>query len=135
MKTAVRAGLVAILATLLAAPAQAATIRQVTGTCHNGDFAGRFTLRYEVSDGYLRPIGVISSAGPYIGDSGTRVLRISYHDGLSTHMIYSHVSPATNGEHSETLPGGLAIPATAHAAASTKFDNGTTSCTAAVVIR
>lgn len=135
MKTAIRAGLLAILATLLAAPAQAATVKQVTGTCHDGDFAGRFTLRYEVAAGSLRPIGVISAAGPYIGDSGTQLLRISYQQGPNTHTIYRRLSPATNGEHSETLPAGLAIPATTGGAAWMKFDNGTTSCTAAVVIR
>lgn len=134
MKTAVRAGLVAMLATVLAAPAQAATVKQVTSTCHSGGFAGTFTLRYETSGGYHRPLSAITTAGPYIGDVGTQLLRISYFDGITTHTIYSRVSPATNGEHSQTLPDGLAIPATARGTASMKFDNGTASCVATVPI-
>lgn len=132
MKTVVRAGLVAILATTLAAPAQAATVKQVTSTCHAGEFGGTFTLRYETSGGYHRPIGSITTSGPYIGDSGTQTLRISYTDGLGTHAVYSWTGPAANG--TQSLPSGLAIPATARGTASTKFDNGTTSCTATVPI-
>ncbi|MFJ7214578.1 hypothetical protein [Amycolatopsis sp. NPDC098790] len=134
MKTVVRAGLVAMLATALAAPAQAqaATIKQVTSTCRTGEFAGTFTLRYETSGGYHHPIGSITTSGPYIGDSGTQTLRISYIDGLGTHAVYTRVGPATNG--TQSLPAGLAIPATARGTASTKFDNGTTSCTATVPI-
>ncbi|WIX99502.1 hypothetical protein QRX60_36430 [Amycolatopsis mongoliensis] len=134
MKTVVRAGLVAMLATALAAPAQAATVKQVTSTCHAGEFGGTFTLRYDTSGGYHHPLGAITTAGPYIGDVGTESLRISYRDGLGTHAVYSRVSPATNGTHTETLPAGLAIPATARGTASTTFDNGTTSCVATVPI-
>ncbi|WP_329046931.1 hypothetical protein OG738_33090 [Amycolatopsis sp. NBC_01488] len=134
MKTVVRAGLVAILVTALAVPAQAATVRQVTSTCHAGEFGGTFTLRYDTSGGYHHPLGVVTTAGPYIGDVGTQSLRISYSDGLGTHTVYTSVGPATNGEHTQTLPAGLAIPATARATASAKFDNGTASCVATVPI-
>ncbi len=132
MKTVVRAGLVAVLATALAAPVQAATVKQVTSTCHAGGFSGTFTLRYETSGGYHHPIGSITTSGPYIGDSGTQTLRISYSDGLGTHAVYTWTGPATNG--TQSYPTGLAIPATARGTASTKFDNGTTSCTATVPI-
>ncbi len=132
MKTVVRAGLVAILATALAAPAQAATVKQVTSTCHSGEFAATFTLRYETSGGYHHPIGSYTTSGPYIGDTGTQSLQISYRDGLGTHTVYTRVGPATNG--TEALPTGLAIPATARGTASTTFDNGTTSCVATVPI-
>lgn len=135
MKTVVRAGLVAVLATAaLAAPAQAATVKQVTSICHAGAFTGLFTLRYETSGGFHHPIGAYTTAGPYIGDVGTQSLKISYQDGLGTHTVYAHVSPATNGEHTETLPAGLAIPATARGTASTTFDNGAASCVATVPI-
>ncbi|MFJ9786511.1 hypothetical protein ACIRSS_43555 [Amycolatopsis sp. NPDC101161] len=131
MKTVV---LAATLITALAAPAQAqaATVKQVTNTCRAGDFAGTFTLRYETSGGYHRPLGSITTSGPYIGDSGTQTLRISYTDGLGTHAVYTRTGPATNG--AQSLPSGLAIPATARGTAATKFDNGTTSCTATVPI-
>jgi hypothetical protein len=132
MKTVVRAGLVAILATALAAPAQAATVKQVTSTCRAGEFSGVFTLRYDTSGGYHHPIGSITTSGPYIGDTGTQSLRISYNDGLGTHTVYTRVGPATNG--TQSLPAGLAIPATARGTASTTFDNGTTSCVATVPI-
>lgn len=133
MKTVVRAGLVAMLATAaLAAPAGAATVKQVTSTCHAGAFGGTFTLRYETSGGYHHPIGSITTSGPYIGDSGTQSLRISYLDGLGTHTVYTRVGPATNG--TASLPAGLAIPATARGTAATTFDNGTTSCVATVPI-
>ncbi len=132
MKTVVRAGLVAVLATALAAPVQAATVKQVTSTCNAGGFSGTFTLRYETSGGYHHPIGSITTSGPYIGDSGTQTLRISYSDGLGTHAVYSWTGPATNG--TQYFPTGLSIPATARGTASTKFDNGTTACTATVPI-
>jgi hypothetical protein len=134
MKTVVRAGLAAVLAvvTVLASPAEAATTKQVTSTCRDGDFTGRFTLRYETSAGYHRPIGSITTSGPYIGDSGTQSLRISYREGTATHTVYTRVGPATEGTRS--LPAGLAVPVTARGAASTTFDNGAASCTATVPI-
>ncbi|MEU0791732.1 hypothetical protein ABZ342_16815 [Amycolatopsis sp. NPDC005961] len=132
MKTVVRAGLVAMLATTLAAPAQAANVKQVTSVCHAAGFSGTFTLRYETSGGYHHPLGSITTSGPYIGDSGTQSLRISYQDGLGTHTVYTRIGPATNG--TASLPAGLAIPATARGTAATTFDNGTTSCVATVPI-
>ena len=72
MKTAVQAGLVALLAgaTVLVAPAQAATIVQRTAVCQNGDFRGSFTLRYEISGGSYhlieRPFLKLKSATPRI---------------------------------------------------------------------
>ena len=135
MKTVVRAGFVAMLATAaLAAPAGAAPVKQVTSTCHAGEFSGMFTLRYETSGGFHRPLGAITTAGPYIGDVGTRSLKISYTDGLGTHAVYANVSPASNGTYTETLPSGLSIPATARGTASTTFGNGTQSCVATVLI-
>lgn len=134
MKTAVRAGLVAMLALALAAPAEAATIRQVTSTCKDGDFSGRFTLRYDTSGGVHKPLGVITVSGPYIGDVGTQSLRIAYQDVLGTHTVYTRVSPATNGEHNETLPTGLSMPTSARGTASMKFDSGTASCVATVLL-
>ncbi|MCR6483968.1 hypothetical protein M8542_14175 [Amycolatopsis sp. OK19-0408] len=131
MKTAV---LVATLALACAAPAEAATVKQVTSTCHDGGFSGRFTLRFETSGGYHRPLGAITTAGPYIGDSGTQSLRISYQAGTSTHTVYTHVGPATNGEHTETFPAGLTIPVTARGSAAMTFDSGTASCVATVPI-
>lgn len=139
MKTAVRAGLTALAlalagTTLPAAPADAATIKQVTSTCHDGDFGGTFTLRYETSGGYHRPIGAITTSGPYIGDSGTRLMRISYREGVTTRTIYTRSSAATNGEQAEAFPTGLTIPITARGTASTTFDSGTATCTATVPI-
>lgn len=129
MKTVVPA---AILITALATPAHAATVKQVTSTCHAGAFAGTFTLRYETTGGYHHPLGSYTTSGPYIGDSGTQTLRISYVDGLGTHAVYTWAGPATNG--TQSLPAGLAIPATARGTASMKFDNGSTPCTATVPI-
>jgi hypothetical protein len=133
MKTVVSTGLVAMLAIALAAPAQAATVKQVTGGCHDGDFSGLFTLRYETSGGYHHPIGAITSSGPYIGDSGNLLLRIFYRDGFTTHTVYTRSIPTT-GSTSTTLPSGIDVPVTAVGSASTKFDNGTNSCVATVPI-
>ncbi|WP_410632359.1 hypothetical protein [Amycolatopsis sp. cmx-4-83] len=135
MKTAIRAGLVAALAgaTVLAAPAQAATITQKTAVCHSGDFGGSFTLRYETSGGYHHMLGATTSSGPYIGDAGNLLLRISYRDGFTTHTIYTRSVP-TSGTTSLTLPPGVDVPATALGTASTTFSNGTDSCIATVPI-
>jgi hypothetical protein len=119
-------------AAVLASPAEAATVKQVTSSCHDGGFGGTFTLRYETSGGHHHPIGAITTSGPYIGDAGTQLLRITYRDGLTTHTVYTHVGPATEGE--QALPAGLAVPTTARGSASTKFDKGTASCTATVPI-
>ncbi|MEV6872485.1 hypothetical protein [Amycolatopsis sp. NPDC051128] len=136
MKTVVPATiLAAILATVLASPAQAVTVKQVTSSCLDGGFAGRLTLRYETWGGFHHPLGAITASGPYIGDSGTQSLRISYRDGVSTHTVYSKTSSATAGEHSQTLPSRLNLPVTATAIASTKFDSGTASCVATVLLR
>jgi hypothetical protein len=135
MKTVVSAGLAAILATALASPAQAAVVKQITSSCQDGGFAGRFTLRYETSGGFHHPLGATSASGPYIGDSGTQSLRISYRAGTTTQTVYSKTSPATEGEHSQTLPSGLNVPVTAAGTASMKFDSGTASCAATVLLR
>ncbi|MEU8639489.1 hypothetical protein AB0C38_45480 [Amycolatopsis sp. NPDC048633] len=132
MKTVVRAGLVAMLAMGVAAPAEAATVKQVTSICHAGTFSGTFTLRYETTGGYHHPLDAYTTSGPYIGDVGTQSLKISYSDGLGTHTVYSRIGPASNGPAS--LPSGLAIPATARGTASTTFDNGATFCVATVPI-
>lgn len=133
MKTVVRAGFVAVLATAaLAAPAQAATIKQVTSTCRSGEFSGLFTFRYDTSGGFHHPLGSYTTSGPYIGDVSTQSLKISYQDGSGSHTVYTRVGPASNG--TTSLPAGLAIPATARGTASTTFDNGTTSCVATVPI-
>ncbi|WP_410674349.1 hypothetical protein [Amycolatopsis sp. cmx-4-68] len=135
MKTAVLAGLLAITAAaaMPAAPAQAATVKQVTSSCRSGDFGGTFTLRYETSGGSYHPIGAITTSGPYIGDSGTLSLRIYYRVGATTHTVYTRSTPTT-GSTSETLPSGLDVPVTAHGSASATFDNGLTSCVATVPI-
>jgi hypothetical protein len=135
MKTAVLAGLVALTAAaVVAAPAQAATVKQVTSSCRSGDFGGTLTLRYETSGGSFHPIGAITTSGPYIGDSGgTLLLRIYYREGVSTHTVYTRSTPTT-GSTSETLPSGLSVPVTARGNASATFDNGVTSCVATVPI-
>ncbi|WP_370963015.1 hypothetical protein [Amycolatopsis sp. cg9] len=135
MKTAIRAGLAALVAgaTVLATPAQAATLTQKTGVCHSGDFGGSFTLKYETSGGFHHMVGATTSSGPYIGDAGNLLLRISYRDGFTTHTIYTRSVP-TSGSTSLTLPSGLDVPVTAVGNASTTFDNGTDSCVATVSI-
>ncbi|WP_290062593.1 hypothetical protein [Amycolatopsis solani] len=135
MKTAIRAGLAAALAsaTVLAAPAQAGTISQKTGVCTSGSFGGSFTLKYETSGGYHHMIGATTSSGPYIGDAGNLLLRISYRDGFTIHTIYTRSVP-TSGTTSLTLPSGLDVPVTAIGSAATTFSNGTDSCVATVPI-
>ncbi|NBH10220.1 hypothetical protein [Amycolatopsis sp. SID8362] len=135
MKTAIRAALAALVAgtTVLAAPAQAATITQKTGVCSTGTFGGSFTLRYETSGGYHHMLGATTSSGPYIGDAGNLLLRIFYRDGFTTHTIYTRSIP-TSGTTSLTLPSGINVPVTAVGNASTTFANGTESCVATVSI-
>jgi len=139
MKTAVQAGLVtlgALLAgaTVLVAPAQAATIIQRTAVCHTTDYSGTFTLRYE-NDGFdYRIIGGYTASGPYIGDAtGTVALRISYRTGTGTHTVYSQTSPTT-GRTTFTTPTTTTVPTMYTGTAAATFDNGTVSCTATVPI-
>ncbi|MEU0529970.1 hypothetical protein [Amycolatopsis tolypomycina] len=136
MKTAVQAGLLAILAgaTVLAAPAQAATIVRRTATCQATGYSGTFTLQYDTVSGYHRIIGGYTSSGPYIGDAvGTVTLRISYRAGSTTHTVYSQ-SSATTGSTTFTTPSTTTVPTIYTGTASAKFDNGTVSCTATVPI-
>lgn len=134
MKTAVRAGIVAMLTLALAAPAEAAITKTVTSTCRSGDFTGRFTLRYDTSGSYHRLLGGITTSGPYIGDVGTQSLRVSYQLGSSTHTVYTSVGPATNGEQNLSLPTGLSLPVASRGSAAMTFDSGVESCTATVPI-
>lgn len=131
MKTVVPAVVLAGAA-LLAPPADAATVKQVTSSCRSGDLTGLFTLRYETSGGYHRPLNTYTTSGPYIGDVSVQTLQITYRDELATHTVYARVGPASQG--TQSLPAGLAIPVTARGSASTKFDSGTASCTATVPI-
>ncbi|WP_103354176.1 hypothetical protein [Amycolatopsis sp. CA-128772] len=136
MKTAVTAGLVALLAgvTVPAAPAQAATIVQRTAVCHAGAYSGTFTLRYDTSGGYHRIMNGYTTSGPYIGDAVGKVsLRISYRTGSTTHTVYTRSLPTT-GSTTFTTPTGTDVPATSVGSAAATFDNGTESCTATVPI-
>ncbi|WP_206785983.1 hypothetical protein [Amycolatopsis sp. MtRt-6] len=136
MKTAVQAGLLALLAgtTVLVSPAQAATIVQRTAVCHATDYSGTFTLRYETVGGQHRIIGGYTASGPYIGDAaGTVALRISYRSGTTTTTVYSRTS-ATTGSTTFTTPTTTTVPTVYGGTASARFDNGTVSCTATVPI-
>ncbi|WP_410638764.1 hypothetical protein [Amycolatopsis sp. lyj-346] len=136
MKTAVKAGLVALVAgaTVLVAPAQAATIIQRTAICRAADYSGAFTLRYETVGGYHRIIGGYTTSGPYIGDATGKVaLRISYRSGSTTTTVYSQTS-ATTGSTTFTTPTTTAVPTVYGGTAAATFDNGTVSCTATVPI-
>lgn len=135
MKTAVQAGLVALLAgaTVLVAPAQAATIVQRTAVCHSGGFEGSFTLRYEISGGYYHLIGGTTTSGPYIGDAaGSVQLRISYRSGTTVRTVYTRSVPTTTGSTSFAMPSGTDVPVRSFGTASTTFDNGEASCVATV---
>jgi hypothetical protein len=136
MKTAVKAGLAAVLAgaTVLVTPAQAAAIVQRTAVCHSGGYSGTFTLRYDTSGGYHRVLGGYTTSGPYIGDvAGTVSLRISYRTGSATQTIYSRTS-STTGSTTFATPSGTDVPVTASGSAAATFDNGTDSCVATVLI-
>ncbi|MEV4053221.1 hypothetical protein AB0J55_18700 [Amycolatopsis sp. NPDC049688] len=137
MKTAVQAGLAAVLAaaTVLVTPAQAATIVQRTAVCHSGGYSGTFTLRYDTSGGYHRIVNGYTTSGPYIGDVAGKVsLRISYRTGSTTQTVYSQSSPTT-GSTTFTMPSTTAVPVTSEGTAAATFDNGTESCVATVLIR
>ncbi len=136
MKTAVQAGLVALLAgaTVLVAPAQAATIVQRTAICKAGGFSGTFTLRYETDGTYHRIISGYTTSGPYIGDVAGKVsLRISYRSGPAEHTVYSQTS-ATTGTTTFTMPTTTTVPTVYGGTAAATFDNGTNTCTATVPI-
>ncbi|MDS0139503.1 MULTISPECIES: hypothetical protein [unclassified Amycolatopsis] len=136
MKTAVQAGLVALLAgtTVLATPAEAATIVQRTAICKAGGFSGTFTLRYETDGSYHRILSGYTTSGPYIGDVAGKVsLRISYRAGSATHTVYSQTA-ATTGNTTFTMPSTTAVPTMYAGTAAATFDNGTSSCTATVPI-
>ncbi|WP_410565419.1 hypothetical protein [Amycolatopsis sp. cmx-4-61] len=136
MKTAVQAGLVALLAgtTVLAAPAEAATTVQRTAACHADGYSGTFTLRYETDGGYHRMLGGYTTSGPYIGDvAGSVRLQISYRSGTTTRTVYSRSAPTT-GSTTFTMPSATTVPVTSAGTAAATFDNGTVSCTATVPI-
>ena len=135
MKTAVQAGLVALLAgtTVLVAPAEAATAVQRTAVCQDGDFRGSFTLRYEISGGYYHLISGITASGPYIGDSaGSIALRISYRSGTTVHSVYTRSVPTTTGNATFAMPTGTEVPIRSLGAAVATFGNGAASCVATV---
>ncbi|WP_410616430.1 hypothetical protein [Amycolatopsis sp. lyj-109] len=136
MKTAVQAGLLAVLAgaTVLVAPAQAATIIQRTALCKAAGFSGTLTLRYETAGFDYRMLGGYTTSGPYIGDvAGKVTLRISYRTGSTTHTVYSQ-SAATTGNTTFSMPTTTTVPTTSAGSAAATFDNGTASCTATVPI-
>lgn len=139
MKTAKKAGLVALGAllagaTVPATPAGAASMIQRTSICHSGDFSGRFTLQYEAVGFDYRITGGYTVSGPYIGDvAGTVSLRISYRSGSTTHTVYSQTS-ATTGRTTFTVPTTTTVPVTSTGTAAATFDNGSASCTATVPI-
>ncbi|MFB9691241.1 hypothetical protein [Amycolatopsis plumensis] len=139
MKTAAKAGMVALGAllagtTALVAPAQATTIIQRTATCHDGEFSGTFTLRYENTGFDFRLLGGYSASGPYIGDVAGKVsLRISYRTGTTTRTVYSQSLPTT-GNTSFSMPTTTTVPVTGMGTAAATFDNGAASCTATVPI-
>jgi hypothetical protein len=137
MKTAMSATLVAMLAgaVALAAPAQGAPVTALTSSCHDGDFTGKLTLRYTTSGGFHHAIGAVTAAGPYIGDSATKLLRITYHNGVTIETLYSRSTPLTEGEHVQTLPPGLDVPVNSRGTASETFVSGTASCVATVLLR
>ncbi|MGW4056621.1 hypothetical protein ACWEGE_00005 [Amycolatopsis sp. NPDC004747] len=138
MKTAIQAGLVALGAlaagaTVLVAPAQAATIQR-SAVCRAGEFSGALTLRYENVGFDFRIVGGYTTSGPYIGDVAGKVsLRISYRAGSTTHTVFSQTS-ATTGNTAFTIPTTTSVPTTAAGSAAATFDNGTNSCTATVPI-
>ncbi|MET9001025.1 hypothetical protein [Amycolatopsis sp. Hca4] len=136
MKTAVQAGLVALLAgaTVLVAPAQAATIIQRSAICKADAFSGTLTLRYESVGFDFRIVGGYTTSGPYIGDVAGKVsLRISYRTGTTTHTVFSQTS-ATTGNTTFAVPTTTTVPASSAGTAAATFDNGTSSCTATVPI-
>ena len=84
---AVKAALGTALAamTLLAPPADAATVKTTTSACTAGTFKGNVSLKYETTGGHHKPVSATMAGGPYIGDSTKLTLRIFFiEDGVTT---------------------------------------------------
>jgi hypothetical protein len=125
---------------VLAPPAQASGTgaQTVSSSCTAGTFRGSFSITYSLAGAEEYHPGVAQiGGGPYIGDSGTFALDVSYVDAANTpKSVYSGSFTGTAGTRlSVHLPTGVTVPQDRPSYASVRFDGGDGPCTAIAEIR
>ncbi|WP_370971081.1 hypothetical protein [Amycolatopsis sp. cg9] len=126
-------------AVVLAPPAEAAGTgaQTVAASCTAGPFRGTVSVTYQpVGTTEYHPGVATIGGGPYIGDSATFVLDVSYVDAGATTSVYRGTFTGTAGTKlSVHLPEDVKVPQDVPSYASVDFDGGASPCTARAEIR
>lgn len=125
----------AVLA-LTSVPAHAASTT-ITTTCTDGEYTGKFVLRYDTLAGLHSVLDGRGGAGPYIGDSGTMRVRVSYRQGLAERVVFDKTRDGLEAgfDHPVDFPAGTRVPADGTASVRVWFSAGEFGCTAERRIR
>jgi len=131
----------AFLGAIVLAPVAEASetgAQTVSSSCTAGTFRGTFSMTYELAGTTeYHPSGATIAAGPYIGNSATFAVDVSYVDaGGTTNSVYAGKFTGTAGKKlSIRLPEDVRVPQDRPSYASVRFDGGTGPCTAIAEIR
>lgn len=126
-----KGAVVAVLAALVLVPEASAVGGRVSGSCASGSFKGEFTLAYEADETNYLPTVVRGGVGPYIGDSGTVVIRLSHVNATGEHVAYLKTKAGVpSGQSTFTIPRGTTLPKGSTSTASVTFSGGGSRCTA-----
>lgn len=120
---------------VLAPAAQASGTETTSASCTAGAFRGTVALTYEPAGGTEYHPGIATiGGGPYIGDSGTFAMDVSYVDESGAeNTVYS--GDFTGTALSVHLPADVKVPRDRPSYTSVSFDDGTGPCTAKAEIR
>ncbi|NGY62961.1 hypothetical protein G7043_28975 [Lentzea sp. NEAU-D13] len=133
-----RAAMLALLVVASGAPAPAAqaVTLSVTAKCTEGDFSGKFTLRYDRGTEY-RLVRGTGAAGPYIADSGVMGVKVYHRVGSTqTAMLERTKSGLKSDEVGEVAVNGTRVPISGRAWLEVKFsDRGGAKCTGVANLR
>ncbi|UOX85934.1 hypothetical protein MUY14_29690 [Amycolatopsis sp. FBCC-B4732] len=126
-------------AVVLAPPAEAAGTgaQVVAASCTAGPFRGTVSVTYQpVGTTEYHPGVATIGGGPYIGDSATFTLDVSYAGAGTTTSVYTGTFTGTAGTKlSVHLPDDVKVPQDVPSYASVAFDGGASPCTARAEIR
>jgi hypothetical protein len=131
----------AFLGAVVFAPAAEASetgAQTVSSSCTAGTFRGTFSITYQLAGATeYHPTGATLASGPYIGNSATFAVDVSYVDaGGTANSVYAGKFTGTAGRKlSISLPENVKVPQDRPSYASVKFDGGAGPCTARAEIR
>jgi hypothetical protein len=131
----------AVLGAVVFAPAAEASetgAQTVSSSCTAGTFRGTFSITYQPAGATeYHPSVATIGGGPYIGDSGTFAMDVSYVDaGGTANSVYTGKFTGTAGTKlSVHLPADVKVPQDRPSYASVSFDGGVGPCTAMAEIR